>query len=106
MVRLVDVHDKDTSIADLSGSRGLGYDFDDVVNLAVVGHNFDSRFREERDLVFNTAIDRRVSLLVAMATDFRDSDPRRHALDPLDEISELFWTDDALNELHYWALCN
>src|SRR2546422_6280037 len=86
VIGLIDVHDNDTSVADLSSSRGLGHDFDDIVNLTIIGHNFDSRFRQECDLVFEAAIDSRLSFLMTMSANFRNSDPRCHALHPLDEV--------------------
>src|SRR6058998_1386386 len=106
VIGLIDVHDKDTSVADLSGPRGLGHDFDNVINLTILGNNFDSRFRQECDLVFEAAIDSRLSFLMTMSANFRNSDPRCHALDPLDEVGQLFRTDDALDEFHDSALCH
>ena len=106
MIGLIDIHDEDSSITDLSRSRCLGNHFNDVVNPIIVGGNFDHRFGQKCDLVFQTAINRRLPFLVAVPANFGNGKPGGHALESVNEIIELFRPDDALDQFHGCELCH
>ncbi len=61
---------KYSSIADLTSSR-LFYDQShDIVDFVIVGDNVDDQFRQERFVVFGTAINYWPSLLTAVSSNF------------------------------------
>ena len=76
VIGLIDIQDKNPAVTDLAGSCCLGNNLDDVVNPAVVGHDLDHGFGEERYVILQTAINRGLPLLMAMTTNIRNSKAR------------------------------
>src|SRR5207249_4237612 len=69
VIRLIYVQDENPAITDLSGPRCLADPFNNVVNPALVGDNLDHRLGQQRYLVFQAAINSRLSFLMTMPAD-------------------------------------
>src|SRR5436190_1364594 len=59
---------KDSAIADLTGSSCFRHDLNNVVDLTFVGNDLDRYLRQQRYLILHSAINRRLSLLMAVST--------------------------------------
>src|SRR5262249_53471068 len=93
--------DEHTSVADLTGSRGLHHGLHDVIRHVVGDHHLDFHLGQQAHVVFLAAIDGGVALLLAVAPDLGD----RHAGDVqlgerIFDLVDLVWTNDALDQLH------
>ena len=68
---------------------------------AVVDDELDFHFRQQADVVFLAAVDRRVPLLLAVAAHFRHRHAGdAHLLERLAHVVDLVRPDDGLNQLH------
>jgi hypothetical protein len=102
VIGLLDGKNKDSSVADLAGPCDFPRGFDDVLDPTIVSNNFDHRFGQQVDVIFEAAINEGLSFLMAVPSDVENRQSRCHALDPLDQIVELFRADDALDQFHGW----
>src|SRR5688572_13853231 len=100
-IALLDRHDEDASIADLTGPR-RGHDRLDGIVGERIGHDhFDLHLRQEADVVLLAPIDRRVPFLLAVTANLGD----RHAgnvqlRERVLDIIHLVRADDALDHFH------
>ncbi len=72
--RFAKVIDKDFSISNFAGARGLHNGLDHFLALRRGDHHFQLHFGDKIDLVFAAAVHLDVTFLPAVSTDFADGD--------------------------------
>jgi len=100
VVTLRDVEDEDPSVADFARPGCFGENLYDVIYLIVLGDNFDHDFGEQREVIFNSSIDRRMSSLTSVASNFGDRHARNNGRKLVDDITKLLLPDDAFDQFH------
>ena len=101
VVSVIDGNHEDAAVADLARSRGLNDRLDDFIHDFVRHDDFNLHLRQQARAVFLAAIDRRVTLLPAVAADFRDRHTRDiDSLERVLDFVDLVRSDDALNQFH------
>ena len=100
VVALCDIEDKDPAIADFARPGCFGENLYDVIYLIVLGNNFDHDFGEQREVIFDSSIDSRMSSLTSVASDFGDRHARNNGRKLVDDITELLLPDDAFDQFH------
>jgi hypothetical protein len=100
VVTLFDGKNKDSSVSDLSSTRGINHCSYDVVNPIIVCDNLDHQFGQEGRGVFHATIKNGMSFLTPVPFRFEDCEAWRNGAECLDDDVELVRLDDALNQLH------
>jgi hypothetical protein len=100
VIRRLYIENKDAAIADFAGSGGFREQFDDVIGPVIVDCNLDHDFRQQRQMVFNAAVNGRVPALPAMSPNFRYGHSWNHRHELCDDIIQLFRANDALDHFH------
>ena len=100
VVTLFDGKNKDSSVSDLSSTRGINHYSYDVVNPIIVCDNLDHQFGQEGRGVFHAAIKNGMSFLTPVPFRFEDCEAWRNGAECLDDDVQLVRLDDALNQLH------
>src|SRR5919198_565233 len=81
--------DKDSSIADLTGSGGLVEDHYDVVDLVIVDGDFDHDLWKECQVVLDSAVDRSMPALAPMSSNLEHRHSGNDLRKLLNHIGEL-----------------
>jgi len=103
VVGSLDRKDKDSSVANISGSGGLDDELHDVVDLIVVCDNVDHDFGQERLLVLDATINDGVTLLAANSFNIRHRHTGGEVLKSRNYFIEFVGLDNAFDQLHISA---
>src|SRR6059058_1750688 len=98
---MVEVDDEDLAVADLAGLCSRGDGVDGLVDLIGGNSDLDLDLGQEAHGVFGAAIDFRVTLLTAIAFDFRHRETvNANGGQSVTDFFELEWLDDRHNNFH------
>src|SRR5512138_3302249 len=98
---VVQIEDKDLSVADLSGLRGIGDGADDLVDLLGVHCHFDLDLGQEAHRILGPTVDFRVPLLTPVSLDLGNGHPlHAHGGQSVTDLVELEGFDDGHDDFH------
>src|SRR5687767_7890395 len=101
VVAVLHRRDEHAPVADLARPCGLDDAGDHFLGHRVGYHDFNLDLRQEADVVFLAAIDRRVALLTAVSPDLGDGHAgNTQLLESVANVVHLVGSDDALDEFH------